>query len=309
MRRMPKSSTSSISKVEIPVVGGLGNQLFIYAFGLALSLAESHEVRFLQTKSGLGNNTHGIRLLDQLELSSPLVTFRDSNAFSRLSYGVGRRLRFQKRRSPVYLEESDFRNTEDLVGQLCSRAAEYRLTGYFQSPDSTRALQALGLMTSLTPKSPSSWYLQSLSGIADANRIGMHIRRGDTVKIPSHGLLSLGYYEKSLSRIKSGADFGPVLVFSDDPQAVAKELANIRSPFDFEIVCPPNDSKASESMALMSQCSTLIIGNSTFSWWAANSGSLDKRVIAPALWSPAGKLPIPPVDGRSWEEVCPEWAM
>ncbi len=307
MRRLATIQPFGPSRVEVPLVGGLGNQLFIYAFGLALSLSDAFKVTLLQTNSSIGNNTHGVKLLDQLELPPSLVSIKQSGRFRRLSYGLGRRLPFQDHRATCYVDGNQFPSHDDLIRELNKRSAVYRLNGYFQSPDSLRSLQASGLLLNVTPKSPSNWYIDQLRRISRGKRVGLHIRRGDTLSAMGHGVLSMRFYEEALRVIGNEKDSEPVLVFSDDPRSVFCELASMRSPLKFEIVSPPSDASVAESLSLMSMCSSLIIGNSTFSWWAANTGIKGKRVVSPSLWSPGGKAPIAPVNPANWLDLPPDW--
>jgi hypothetical protein len=71
-----------------------------------------------------------------------------------------------------------------------------------------------------------------------------------------------------------------VYVFSDD----IEHAQALFPDSNFNFVSEPIDSIAAESMFLMSACSTLIIANSTFSWWGAALGNKEKEVYAPQKW-------------------------
>ena len=106
----------------------------------------------------------------------------------------------------------------------------------------------------------------------------IHVRQGDYLKLKNcyHNLLNSDYYKNSLEKIKTEN----ILVFSDNIEKVKdnKIFSNNRVTFiegETEII----------DFYLMSMCQNNVIGNSTFSWWAAwlNSNK-DKNVYYPEKW-------------------------
>ena len=51
-------------------------------------------------------------------------------------------------------------------------------------------------------------------------------------------------------------------------------------------------------MQLMSECKSLIIANSSFSWWAAYLGNMKEMVIAPKTWF--NTTPPLPIQLKEW---------
>jgi len=97
------------------------------------------------------------------------------------------------------------------------------------------------------------------------------------------GVVDSGYYERSLALIDSLHGKLPVAVFSDQPELVA-QMTCFRGD-RFEIVISPQNTRAIDTMIAMSEATALIIGNSTFSWWAAFIGDKPGRtVVAPRPW-------------------------
>ena len=116
--------------------------------------------------------------------------------------------------------------------------------------------------------------------LEDGKVIGLHIRRKDYLTNPNHHFVGLDYYKKALSMFDNSTN---VLVFSDDPAWCHGE-----SMFaDDRFMISDNDSGYVD-MCLMSMCTDFIIGNSSFSWWAAWLGNKGK-VIAPKNWFPDQK--------------------
>jgi hypothetical protein len=105
----------------------------------------------------------------------------------------------------------------------------------------------------------------------------VHVRLGD-YDDNYHPRLKMDYYNKAMSMMPAGTKFK---VFSDDIEKAMEMFGGYKS-----------DSNISYSLRsylddfkFMKSCKHFIIGNSTYSWWAAwLGGHRDKKVIAPATW-------------------------
>ena len=120
-----------------------------------------------------------------------------------------------------------------------------------------------------------------MQGVLEGGRVvGLHIRRQDYLTNPNHQFVGLDYYKRALSKFPSDIQ---VLVFSDDSKWCHEQsLFN-----DDRFMISENDSGYVD-MCLMTMCTDFIIGNSSFSWWAAWLGNRGK-VIAPKNWFPDDK--------------------
>lgn len=121
--------------------------------------------------------------------------------------------------------------------------------------------------------------------LAVENAVAVHVRRGDYAQNAHtrsvHGLLSLDYYERALSRIGSEFEGVKAFVFSDDRDWVRE---NLHTSVPFTVV-ETGDASAHADFELMTRCAHWIIANSSFSWWAAWLGETrESRVIAPRAW-------------------------
>jgi Glycosyl transferase family 11. len=115
--------------------------------------------------------------------------------------------------------------------------------------------------------------------------VSIHIRRGDYLSEQYAngfaGVCSPEYYEDAINYIKKNVDSPYFYVFTDDKEWVSKN-------FKLENATYINHNTGKDSwqdMYLMSQCKHNIIANSSFSWWGAwlNDNS-EKIVIAPKKW-------------------------
>lgn len=104
--------------------------------------------------------------------------------------------------------------------------------------------------------------------------VGIHIRRGDYKKFESHhGIQKSDYYVRASKEFKNHQS----VVCTDDWDSVMNEMSfskAVKSPFINEEM----------DMYLLSHCSSVVMCNSSFSWWGAFLGVEKDKVIAPRNW-------------------------
>ena len=118
--------------------------------------------------------------------------------------------------------------------------------------------------------------------IRNSNSVSIHIRRGDYLNDKGlGGLAPLKYYQNAIEYIKSKINNPCFFIFSNDIEWCKQNL-------DLENCYYIDWNKGKESyrdMQLMSLCKHNIIPNSSFSWWGAwLNNNPDKIVIAPEKW-------------------------
>ncbi len=267
--------TANRTRCTVRISGGMGNQLFQYAAGRALSLRTGSSLRV--DTSFYWRKRKRARLLELANF--PIVgnvdPIPDKFRFAhRLRSAVQQKLEAARTyREPHLQFDQAFRSLE----------APVILEGYFQSEryfqDHTDQIrQELEI-----PAPTDDDSIRLAAHINETESTSLHIRRGDyaTDKIVQaiYASCSLDYYHAAMERIP-GND--PVFVFSDD-LAWAKANLNAVKPLVF-----PDETKSRSAMAdfwLMSLADHHIIANSTFSWWAAWLAKPDTGItIAPAQW-------------------------
>ena len=118
--------------------------------------------------------------------------------------------------------------------------------------------------------------------IQNSNSVGVHIRRGDYVKL---GLVvcDIHYYERCINKMIELVENPTFFIFSDDIPWVKQ---NLKTNHDTKLVFIDNDNPSPEDMRLLYNCNHFIMSNSTFSWWGAYLGNYqEKKVIVPEYWS------------------------
>lgn len=130
------------------------------------------------------------------------------------------------------------------------------------------------------------------------NSVSLHIRRGDYVGLESVAdICSEDYYQNAIDLITSNIQ-GPIFyVFSDEP-GWARQHFNLKGQ-KFVTLDINHGAESYKDMFLMSQCKHHIIANSSFSWWGAWLGDYqDQIVIAPQRWNNKESKMHPQL--RSW---------
>ncbi|MFS0892612.1 alpha-1,2-fucosyltransferase [Microbacterium sp. 179-I 3D3 NHS] len=263
--------------IVLTLQGGLGNQLFEWAFAHALA-AEGRTVVFDRVRLR-GERPYAlgglIRPDEFLARPTGLIL---ALATRRKMLTDTSTLRF------VPQVHSGFDRT--VRERLSGRSY---LQGYFQSPryfdavaDDVRVRVSAHLAGMLTPSGAD--LAEELR--RDPTSVAVHVRRGDYLTNPDatakHGVLDQKYYDEALA-LTDELGHSRRIWFSDDPEWVAAHLAR---PGD--TVCPPEaTTDDGGQIALMSACAARITANSSFSWWGGWLGepsTPQHPVIAPRSW-------------------------
>lgn len=282
--------------LNIAIKGGLGNQLFQYAFGTYLQRTYKctvcYDVIPLQEKGE--NLTPRPYLLDKL---FPITNYTEP-AVHRLFYSqndpfvikmIKRMIRSLKSYAYVgeHIHALPVLNSKNI----------YYLDGYWQS----RAY-ATEILTELNHISKKFKVPAQLSSLIDnVGSVAVHVRRGDYVSNPFinsyHGLCDLSYFNKAIAYLEKEKQTSAYFIFSDDI-AWAKENIKVPKPVHF---IEGNTAEPFEDLFLMKLCHNMILSNSSFSCWAAylNSHS-DRTVIVPENWTSKHKTKELPLFDKSW---------
>lgn len=149
---------------------------------------------------------------------------------------------------------------------------------------------------------PSDWYMSMARELSPGSgAIALNVRRGDYMEPRqrrTQGLAERDYYERSLRHLRRMGLDGPVYVASDSLEGVLEELKTIA---EFVPIAPPPDVPALEVMLLLARADGLVAANSSFSWWAGFLGDRpDHVVVAPRPWFTRSDLDTRDLLPRSW---------
>lgn len=248
------------------IVGGLGNQMFMYAAGRGLALRHGVPLKLDLCPF----RRYALRRfeLDRFALSYQEATADDLSVIADIG--------------SIFREQDPFR-FQPKLGEL---PPPLYIRGYFQS---FRYLQGCEdvIRRDFTFRDPLGELDSRILEMATASpSVALHVRRGDYVSNPTtnavHGVLSMDYYGAALRLLRERVGAFRVFVFSDDPYWAQTHLR-----FDGPTVFVSHNHGVNgfQDMRLMAGCHHHIIANSSFSWWGAwLSGAHDKIVCAPRRW-------------------------
>lgn len=273
--------------ILVQLNGGLGNQLFQYAFGRRIALDRRAELRFdlsAFTSQNRQYKLHHFNVIGSPANASELKRFfwwKQENTINSLVYRLWNAGKAYYRRR--WVEEQSIGFDKNIL--KCPR--EVYLRGYWQSEKYYKDIESI-LREDLTVKQPLYGpNLSMMEKIKSCTAVSVHIRRGDYVLDPpttrTHGVLPLEYYQAATALILEHIPNPTFFVFSDDIPWIKGNLHVERA--DIIYVDHNSDEMDFEDLRLMSHCQHHIVANSSFSWWGAwLSSNENKMVVAPRKW-------------------------
>lgn len=280
-------------------IGGLGNQMFQYAFYKSLESRYS-DVKF--DVSPLKNyKTHnGFELLKVFSINFCSPSFTEKISLSFRSGGfIFRLLRhiYKKNRAKEYIEKGLYYQEDAL-----SAVGNLYYIGYWQSwkyfkDIEKRIKRDFSFDEKLLPLSNR----EILSKIRNTNSVSIHIRRGDYIGNSIYdNIATSDYYYKATDYIKKNVKNPFYFIFTNDP-----EWSKVHMSLPNSLIIDVNSGVDSYwDMFLMSQCRHNIIANSSFSWWGAwLNDNKNKIVIAPRKWINEDSANIDDIIPPTWKRI------
>jgi hypothetical protein len=270
--------------------GGLGNQLFQYAFGRQLAIYNNTELKLdIERFDHYTVETPRKYELDHFKIQASLATHAECQLFQpkmdpfHRAYRLGFIL---TRKQPPHPKGVIFEKPHFDKAVLNSPDGSY-LEGYWQSYKYFEDIEDI-IKAEITLKNPLVAKNKEVAELISSttNPVAIHVRRGDYVLDPAtnafHGVYSVQYYQEALEHLIKKIKNPHFFIFSDDPQWTQ---GNLKFSYPTTYVTHNTPENGFEDLRLMSLCKHFIIANSSFSWWGAwLSSNPDKQVIAPRKW-------------------------
>lgn len=283
--------------IIVKLKGGLGNQLFGYAFYRSLQLKNANINVYLDKSTYINDcNKRGNLYPIQIDLYNVVVNectieqkdllANDGRTFLRK---VIRKL-FGNKKSYI-LEQNPLKYDS----QVMDKDNVY-LDGYWQTSKYFDDIRDT-ILTEISLKIPLDSANQDLlNKIESTNAVGVHVRRGDYLKVPEMygGICTSAYYIHAIDYMRRHTDNPVFYIFSNDINWCREVFASYT---DIEYVDINGEDRGYFDLELMRNCKHNIIANSSFSWWGAwLNENPEKIVIAPKKW----------LNGEVNDDVCPE---
>jgi len=296
--------------IIVNLKGGLGNQMFQYAAGRALSIKNKLSLKLDVTGYRPRNYNPGDTVrafgLSHFNIKAEVATDEEVRK-AKYPFGIFSKAARFLRAKVFRVFYTDYH--PDLVAKITPSTKSFYLDGFFQTDLYFKDIKNT-IQDDLSLNAPLSAAAQEAADrILERGEasVSLHIRRGDYVSNAktqqAHGTVTLDYYHRAIAAIaervkaKKPGMFPTFFIFSDDIEW-AKE--NIRPEYETVYVSRPEIADY-EEMHVMSLCQSHIVANSTFSWWAAWLDRHDDAlVIAPKKWSNVVPDDHPNIIPRSW---------
>ena len=282
--------TTRQQPVTVPLLGGLGNQLFQLAAGIAAG--RRHSARIVFSDYWLRNPAPGETrrsvalsgLLREGELVADLVP-RTVRVTDRIT---NRRV----------IERSAI---DDPLARVDSRTRA--VAGYFQRLHYVKEAWPELRERLASSENPAH---RVLTRVSTSDCGALHYRLGDYLTSATanthHGATSPEYFAELIRTANSSHGIRKWHVVSDDPDTAVQLLTSVPLPAGTELSIPePVDEW--HDLAVLAAARMCAISNSSFSWWAAFIGMSAgaRHVIAPRPWFSRPDQEEPALFPSSWE--------
>jgi hypothetical protein len=237
------------------IYGGIGNQIWQYAFGLAQSKKHNFELKLdidILIYNPFNYTPYDFELVHFEGLNEEILT---------------------KLNLPVITEDPSHLYKEYEIKE------NHILDGYWQDERCFESVKD-ELRKKLIFKNNSIKNVNNR--VFEKDSIFIHARRGDYLNGDYFVDLSkTNYYQKAVEHILAKTTSPVFHIFSNDIEWAKKYFSFIKQDKIFE-----EGHNTIEDLYLMSQCSHSITANSTFSWWAAwINNNEEKIIIQPSKWT------------------------
>ena len=267
--------------------GGLGNQMFQYAFAKLLECTFQEEVKldFSAYSSLMDDPIRQPRLL-KYNLSLPIATKSEVNnicLFPHFGNSQSNFYRFQILLEKIFNRNYFFEKNRDfldinMIGKYCF------YDGYWQSYKYIEAVSDI-IINDFVPKVDlSNQTLQFIEYVKNSPTTFVGIRRGDFLDEQEHyGAISNDYYLNAMGLITSKYPNTNFLIFTNDVEWCKNNMNFANYHVEYREKCMQVDDF--DELMIMRSCQNAIISNSTFNWWGAYLiDNPEKMVVCPETW-------------------------
>lgn len=280
--------------------GGLGNQMFQYAF------IEALKSRGREVKASLGYKESSIREFSLCTVFPDINLEYVSDSEFNLIDEKWRKIKENNEKKSEFCR--DYKNrffwVEDVIKEPGVYHSNVFLTrnctfvGYWQSEKYFKDIREK-LIESLRFGGVTSELKEFGNLLASGEYTSVHIRRGDYLLYPNvyMGVCTREYYLRAIEYIRQKESNSKFIFFSDDMDWTKKNISIPEAIYYDKSMF--RDYQDWYDMYLMSRCQNNIIANSTFSWWGTWLNQSENHiVIAPRKWHQNNDTP------DIW---CEEW--
>ena len=251
----------------VRILGGLGNQLFGFFFGLAISKELNNKLLLDPCLINFGSNSTRELTLNRLE---PIYENMEIKKFSTKMSTLIFRSNLLKRLYWKYLHNFTKNVKEvEISNPNFKFSSKQIFQGYFQNWFYVDRFSKLNSKFELSLKQPSENFQETLKELRRINPICIHLREGDYLQFPEiYKIIPQKYFNFVLNLELEKDVQREVWIFTEQRDL----LQGYKSDFlnkATRIIDKNSGLSELESFLLMANSNTLIATNSTYSLWAA----------------------------------------
>lgn len=269
----------------VNMLGGLGNQMFIYAMYLSVKEAHPGEDVLICRRSYRGYPLHnGYELNRIFGIETREATL---SQLAKLAYPFFNYKSWQFMNHFLPLRKSMTCSTEQIPFDYneVTRNDNVFYDGYWQNEKNFLPIREKVLKIFTFPEFNDYKNIELSKKLSQFRAASCHIRRGDYLKDPDYGVCNYNYYIRAIAELKNYVNPDIFCIFSDDIEWCKINLKHLIEDKEVVFVDWNKGKDSFRDMQLMSLCHYNIIANSSFSWWGAwLNDNEDKVVIAPERW-------------------------
>lgn len=263
--------------------GGIGNQMFQYAFLLALQVKFQEEILADTTSYCYDKQRH----YELGKVFDIYLKFATKSDLKKITYYNSIHLfhRVIKKISPLkkseFFEKVSFSYDESVFNNVDRYYAGFWMNTFYFKSIEQKIREAYKFNRLLDTRNQ-----QTLNKIKGNESVSIHVRRTDYVSLGYHLVSDLDYYQSAIEYIKGKKKAVTFYIFSDDILWCKANLPSLIRDSEYIFVdWNTNDDNHYIDLQLMMSCKHNILANSTFSWWGAwLNNNPDKIVTAAKGW-------------------------
>lgn len=284
--------------------GGLGNQMFQYAFLVGMREATKDECLMDVSKYKTYKLHNGFELNRIFNISARTATKDEIQKVSRYTTNYKLSRIYRKLLPNKHTEIVELMPSCPYIPNIFTQAkGDLYYEGIWQNYRYFESCRDAILKEFNYIQPLSSKNIDVKLWILSKPTVSIHIRRGDYLKHKIYrGLCGLEYYSRAIRYIdnKYGTSV-QYAIFSNDIEWSKENVLPLLNGSSAKIIDWNTKLESYNDMRLMSYCKINILANSSFSWWGAYLNEQpNKETIAPAKWV------NPPVQ---FNGQLPEWIL
>ena len=265
--------------------GGMGNQMFQYAFGLKLATKLNTKLKL--DLSSLLDRSKGDFVyrnydltafnIDHNFIQSPEIL---NQIFKIKSRKIAKFIMRVAHKNRHFIKESDFHFQPTLISEAL---ADNFYEGWWQSPKYFEGIEETLRIHFQFKHELLSSSQDIHNEIITTNSICLNVRRTDFLTVDNLNTTSKEYFMNAARKMADLVENPNFFIFSDDVDWCRK---NLDLGYSQQVVDHSHKGyKFTNYMQLMTACKHYIIPNSSYAWWAIwLNTNQNKNVIAPKNW-------------------------